>query len=231
MSIRIDAFIFARGGSKGVHKKNIRPLAGRPLIAYAIQAGHACPSIGRVFVSTEDPEIARIAREHGAEVPFMRPAELASDTAQEWLAWKHALHTLRAQEESLPEMMVSLPPTAPLRRVEDVERCIAALQADPDAGMALAVTPVRRHPFFHIVELGPDARVQALSQTRYATRQEAPPAYEITSVAFVAWTRYVLDSPDDYAGRVIGVQVPETVDIDTELDLAFAEFMLQTAHE
>lgn len=100
--------IFARGGSKGVPRKNVRMLAGKPLIAYAIEAARQCPLIDRVIVSTDDAEIADTASAYGADVPFMRPAQLATDTAAEWLAWQHAIQTLQSGPESKPEVVSNL---------------------------------------------------------------------------------------------------------------------------
>src|SRR5437764_323228 len=95
--VRAIAFIFARGGSKGVPGKNIKPLGGKPLIAHAIDVARATPGIETVIVSTDDPAIADVARRFGAEVPFVRPAELAQDKSSEWLAWRHAIEWVRAE--------------------------------------------------------------------------------------------------------------------------------------
>ena len=118
------AFIFARGGSKGLPGKNIRPLGGKPLIAWSIEHALAIKRIARVIVSTDSEEIAAVARDYGAEVPFIRPAELARDDSPEWLAWRHALNFLRETTGELPEVMVSVPTTAPLRLALDIENCL-----------------------------------------------------------------------------------------------------------
>ena len=99
------AFIFARGGSKGLPGKNILPLAGKPLIAWSIEHAKAVKRIGRIIVSTDSQEIADVATQYGAEVPFIRPDELSSDTSPEWLAWRHALGYLREKEGVLPEVI------------------------------------------------------------------------------------------------------------------------------
>ena len=92
--MKVIAFIFARGGSKGLPGKNVRPLAGKPLIAWSIEHARAVERIDRIIVSTDSHEIADVARQNGAEVPFMRPKDLSSDTSPEWLAWRHALNYL-----------------------------------------------------------------------------------------------------------------------------------------
>ena len=119
MKAFIVAVIFARGGSKGVMRKNIRPLAGKPLIAYAIEVARASRWIDQVVVSTDDPEIAAVAQHYGAEVPFMRPSELARDDSPEWLAWRHAIRTLGAGQGRAIDVFVCVPATSPLRAVEE----------------------------------------------------------------------------------------------------------------
>src|SRR4051794_39616334 len=123
-SPRTIAFVFARGGSKGVPRKNVRAVDGLPLIAYSIRTARASSLVERVIVSTDDEEIASVAREHGAEVPFMRPVHLASDDAPEWLAWRHAVETVGASSFNT---FLSVPATSPLRAVEDLDRTIGAL--------------------------------------------------------------------------------------------------------
>lgn len=118
------AFIFARGGSKGLPGKNIRPLGGKPLIAWSIDQALAVKRIARVIVSTDSREIADVARKYGAEVPFIRPEQLARDDSPEWLSWRHALNYLMDTDGALPEAMVSIPTTAPLRLPIDIENCL-----------------------------------------------------------------------------------------------------------
>src|SRR5690349_10660690 len=119
----VIAFIFARGGSKGIPRKNLRTLGGRPLLAWSIETAAACPEIDRVIVSTDDAEIAEVGRAHGAETPFMRPADLATDTSPEWLSWQHAIRTVRSQSGPF-DLFVSVPTTSPLRRPEDISAAI-----------------------------------------------------------------------------------------------------------
>ena len=118
--MKIIAFIFARGGSKGLPNKNIKILNGKPLIAWSIEHAKKINRIDRVIVSTDSEEIAKIAREFGAEVPFMRPLELATDESPEWLSWQHGLKYLKSIDGCLPDLMLSIPATAPLRDVEDI---------------------------------------------------------------------------------------------------------------
>ena len=126
------AIVPARAGSKGVPGKNVHLLAGHPLIAYAVVAGKACPAITRVIVSTDSPELAKIGRLYGAETPFLRPAELASDTASDLAYVRHALEWLESEEGWRPALVVQLRPTTPLRDPE-TDGGDRALVADEDA--------------------------------------------------------------------------------------------------
>lgn len=219
--------IFARGGSKGLPRKNITPLAGRPLIAWSIGIAKHCPSIDRIVVSTEDPEIADIARQWGAEVPFLRPAELAGDRSPEWLAWRHAIETLNAEPDVHPiDIFVSLPPTSPLRGVEDVEATIAKLQQD-DLDAAITVREAARSPYYNMVKLDEHGTASLVIPPSAALhrRQDAPQVYDITTVAYAARPDFVLTQSTLFAGRVGAVVVPEerALDIDTFYDFRIAE--------
>jgi N-acylneuraminate cytidylyltransferase len=225
--------IFARGGSKGVPRKNIRLLNGKPLIAYAIEAARASQFIKRVIVSTDDPEIAAVSKDFGAEVPFMRPAELAQDDSPEWLAWRHAIQML-AQTDHLPKMdvMASIPPTAPLRISRDVDRCIQEF-FDNDADIVISVKPSDRNPYFNMVTLDDAGRARLVLRSEQAIerRQDAPAVYDVTTVAYIVRPEFVLKADSMFDGTVRAVQIPpaRALDIDTELDFQFAEFLLQSA--
>ena len=223
------AFIFARGGSKGLPGKNIRPLGGKPLIAWAIEQARAVPRIRRVVVSTDDPAIAEVARAFGAEVPFLRPAELAQDHSPEWLAWRHALAWVQADEGALPEVMVSVPVTAPLRLPIDIEQCLDTY-ATGGADMVVTVSEAHRNPYFNMVKQNVDGTVGLVipPTTGVARRQDASTVYDMTTVAYVADPGFVLREMSVFAGRVKAVEVPleRAVDIDTLLDFEWAEWLL-----
>lgn len=228
------AIIPARGGSKGVPRKNIRLLAGKPLIAYAIETARASDLIDRVVVSTDDTEIAEIARRCGAEVPFMRPRELAQDDSPEWLTWRHAVRTLTAGEgDARIDAFVCVSPTSPLRAVEDVDACIRLL-FDSDADLVMTVRPAERNPYFNMVVLdgGGWARVVIPPERPIFRRQDAPPVYDITTVAYAFRPEFVLRAESESEGKVKAVVVPaeRALDIDTELDFKFAEFLLSQSH-
>ncbi|MHB8163405.1 MAG: acylneuraminate cytidylyltransferase family protein [Methanoregula sp.] len=229
MKKNIMGFIFARGGSKGVPRKNIRDLAGKPLIAYAIQAACDSQHIRRVIVSTDDTEIAKTAVDYGAEVPFLRPQELAGDKSPEWLAWQHAISQIQQTGEPL-DIFVSVPTTAPLRLTEDIDSCITKL-LNSDADIAITVKKAERSPYFNMVRYDENGYVRLVIPTDSAThrRQDAPEVYDMTTVAYAARPEFVMSAKNMFDGKVLAVEIPpeRALDIDTEFDFAIAEFLIR----
>ena len=223
------AFIFARGGSKGLPGKNIRLLGGKPLIAWSVEHALAVKRIERVIVSTDSEEIAAVAREHGAEVPFIRPAELSRDDSPEWLAWRHALNYLRETMGVLPEVMVSIPTTAPLRLPIDIENCLNEYEKG-DADIIITVTDAHRSPYFNMVKTNADGTVGLVNppQSVIARRQDSPIVYDMATVCYVASPECVMTNNAIFEGHVKAVHVPteRAIDIDTLFDFQMAEYFL-----
>lgn len=222
--------VFARGGSKGVPRKNIRMLAGKPMIAYAIEPALASKLIDRVIVSTEDAEIADVAKQYGAEVPFIRPLELAQDDSPEWFAWQHALRTLETPDSATKiDVFVCIPVTSPLRAVEDIDACVKKL-LESDADIVITVKAADRNPYFNMVSLNREGDAHLLMTPDQAIhqRQSAPSIFDIATVAYAAKPEFVLNASSIFDGKVKAVIVPaeRAIDIDTELDFKFAEFLL-----
>ncbi len=233
--MNIVGFIFARGGSKGVPRKNLRQLAGKPLIAHAIEAARRSALIERVIVSTDDLEIAACARQFGASTPFLRPTNLATDEAPEVLAWQHALQeTNRLFPQNPVEVFVSVPPTAPLRSPSDIDACIDALLKGNADGV-LTVCEAHRNPYFNMVSLD-SAGYASLAMSpetgsqnpNIARRQDAPAMFDVATVAYALWPRVVLRAQPLFSNRIRAVAIPKerALDIDTELDFELAEFLL-----
>jgi len=224
------AFIFARGGSKGLPGKNIRLLGGKPLIAWSIEHALSVKRIERVIVSTDSKEIAAVAKQFGAEVPFMRPAELAQDNSPEWLAWRHALDYLRESSGSLPKAMVSVPTTAPLRLPLDIEKCLNEYEKG-DADMIITITDAHRSPYFNMVKTNADGTVGLVNPplSAISRRQDAPKVYDIATVCYVANPEFVMTHQDTFEGRIKAIHVPteRSIDIDTLLDFQIAESLLR----
>lgn len=227
--MRVTAFIFARGGSKGLPGKNIRPFGGKPLIAWSIEQALSVSRVDRVIVSTDSEEIAAVARHHGALTPFLRPAELAGDNSPEWLAWRHALGFLQASESAMPDAMLSVPATAPLRTPGDLERCLDEFEKG-DADAVITVSEAHRNPYFNMVKERPDKTVELVIPPPGAVsrRQDAPSVYDMATVAYVLNPGFVFSHDSIFQGRVRAVQIParRAIDIDTLLDFQIAECLL-----
>ena len=230
----VYAWIFARGGSQELPGKNIKMLNGQPLIAYAIQTALESKYISKVFVSTDDAAIAEVARAYGAEVPFVRPAELASNRAPEREAWRHAIKWLNTSEFPAMDVMISLPATAPLRTVDEVDCAIEHFISGP-WDTVLSICRTNRHPSFNVVQLSADGAAQLAMplETTATRRQDCQPLYDITTAFYVTSPAFVLREDSFWKGRTGTVEIPEAhaVDIDTALDFEFAEFMMKKRSE
>ena len=222
------ACIFARGGSKGLPGKNIRDFAGKPLIGWAIEQAMALSTVDEVLISTDSVEIAEIARKHGASVPFIRPIELAMDDSPEWMAWRHMLNFLFERDGKLPNAMLSVPTTAPLRSVSDIQRCIDVFELGiTDA--VVTVTDPHRSPYFNMVKL--DARgfadIVMKDSSVINRRQDSPSVFDMTTAAYVVDAEFIMEHNGIFEGRVKAVHLPleRAIDIDTLLDFEIAEFL------
>ncbi len=223
------AFIFARGGSKGLPGKNLKSLNGKPLLQRAIEACQATAQLERVIVSTDSADIAKLALSLGAEVPFSRPSNLAQDDSPELEAWRHALTTLSAIEGIMPETIVSVPTTAPLREPEDISKCLELYETS-NADLVVASSPSPHNPYFNLFETanGGDVSIPMLKSENAFRRQNVPPVNFISPTCFVAKSSYVLSCKSIFEGKVrTHIVAPEhAVDIDTQIDFEFAEYLL-----
>ncbi len=184
---RTIATICARGGSKGLPGKNLRDFAGKPLIVHSIAQALACPDINAVYVSTDDPAIAAVARAAGAEVPYMRPAELASDAAPKLPVIEHLVRHLEQQGQTIARV-VDLQPTSPLRDAADIA---AALRTQPDADLVVSVKEAGDNPYFNLVEPGEDGWMHLCKGQGSTRRQAAPAVYALNGSIYV-WRRAAL---------------------------------------
>lgn len=225
----IYGIIFARAGSKGIINKNLQVVGGKTLVEHAIRTAQAARGITRVLVSTDSVAIAEVAKSFGADVPFMRPKELAMDSSAEWLAWQHALQWFDRFEGVVPEAFVSVPTTSPLRKVTDVEKCIATFGEERwDA--VVTVTEARRNPAFNMVRLDAsnEASLASAPLTPYVRRQDAPALYDMCTVAYVLRSEFVIRNSSIWSGRVGAVRIPQerSLDIDTQFDLKLARLLI-----
>jgi CMP-N-acetylneuraminic acid synthetase len=223
--MRYVALICARGGSKGLPGKNIKPLGGIPLIGRSIQIAKQISRIDRIIVSTDSKEIAQVAIEYGAEVPFMRPAELAKDNSSEWSVWKHALDYLKKNDPKSLDGIVNLPVTAPLRSKIDIENCLDEYEKGC-VDMVITVTKAHRSPFFNMVTNDNNGYSSLVIPGKNVfRRQDAPVVYDMTTVAYVVKPEHIQNNNNQFDGRVRSVEIPveRAIDIDTELDFLIAE--------
>lgn len=220
------AFIFARGGSKGLPGKNIKKLDGKPLLAYSIEVAQATDAIEHVFVSTDCDSIAQVARQYGAEV-IDRPADLAGDKSPEWMAWRHALSSVAAMGINVSRF-VSLPATSPLRDVVDVQLCLEAL--DDDTDIVVTCSPASRSPYFNMVRRDTSGTTHLLIEDGIISRrQDAPESFDLTTVAYVSRPSFINTKVGVFAGVTKSVVVPKerAVDIDDIYDFMLAEAILR----
>ena len=224
--MKLFAFVFARGGSKGLPGKNVRKLGDKPLLAWSIDLAHSIKEVENVFVSTDDEVISTVARKYGATV-IHRPSHLAADDSPEWLSWQHAIRWVMDKHGNF-DAFLSLPATAPLRSRDSVERCIRSLSDDTD--VVLTMVESARNPWFNMVATDADGMLSLVNNPRGAIvrRQDVPKTYDLTTVAYVARPAFVLQSNSMWDGQVRGVTVPprSAVDIDTIDDFRYAEFLL-----
>ena len=226
------AVVPARGGSKGLPRKNIRVLAGKPMIAYTLAAARQCGAIDRVIVSTDSDEIAVVAREWGAEVPFLRPPALAADHVTDLPVFQHALAWLASADAFEPDIVVHLRPTAPLRRAEHIAAGLELL-VKSNADSVRSVCRARQHPQkMWAIENGflrPFIDPPAETPEPYnLPRQDLRPAFVQNGSVDVAWRRTITELGSMTGRRIAALQMaPEdSVNVDDELDFAAAESLL-----
>jgi CMP-N-acetylneuraminic acid synthetase len=220
------AFIFARGGSKGVKDKNIRLVAGRPLIAHSIESALASKYIARIVVSTDSEKIAMVARDYGAGV-LMRPDELAKDKTPELLAWKHAIECNR-ELLSNNSTFVSLPATSPLRAPQDIDAAIDQYR-QKKCDILFGISPSHRNPYLNMVTINDENLIEIVNTGSNAVRrQDVSPVYDVTTCVYIGDTDYILSCEKLMQGRVGYVEIPggRALDIDTEYDLYLADLIL-----
>ena len=224
------AFIFARGGSKDVPGKNIRNLGGKPLLAHSIMIAQNIDQISRIFVSTDDQDIAEVGIKYGAEI-INRPVELAQDDSPEWLSWLHAIKWLEARGEFF-DCFVSLPTTSPLRNKTDVVNCINLLDKQTD--IVVTISETSRSPYFNMVNKEEDyIKLLIEGEKSFSRRQDVPIAYDMTTVAYVAHPDFIKNNNKIFDGRVKAVLVPKerSVDIDDEIDFKMAQLLMSERQE
>src|SRR4030042_808746 len=228
---KIIALIPARGGSKGIPKKNIIDLGGFPLIAYSIITAKMSKHISRIIVSTDSPEIAEIAKRYGAEVPFLRPAEFATDTANDLGVVKHAVNWLKENENFEPEYLVFLRPVTPLREPELIDKAVEILLSRQEATCLRSGHEIRESPYklfgkegdFFVGLFPGDSRPEYYN----LPRQSFPSVYQPDGYVDIWKTKTIAETGMLHGPKILAFIPPDAGDLDKIKDLDFIKFNLE----
>lgn len=215
--------ICARGGSVGVPRKNVRMLHGKPLIGWTIEQALAAPSIDEVLVSTEDEEIAAVAADFGATVPYRRPSELAGSSAAKLSVIGHLIRHLESIGHTI-DRIIDLDPTSPLRTIDDIEAAISLL--DHDVDVVITGYQSDKNPYFNMVQERPDGTFGLVVESAAVSRQSAPQVFAMNASIYV-WRRDTFER-GLWSGRTRLYEMPRerSVDIDSELDFRIVELLM-----
>ena len=230
----IIAIIPARGGSKGVPGKNIKKLEGYPLIAYSIVACRLAKKIDRVIVSTDSTEIAEIAESFGAEVPFMRPVELAKDNSTDLEFIEHAINWFENNEGIIPEYLVQIRPTTPLREPELIDAAILKIIENPNASSLRSVHEIRESPY-KLLSINNDF-LEGLypgdPRPEYYNlpRQNFPPVYQPNGYVDIIKSETVLKLKTLHGPKILSFLTPDVGEIDNIDDFNYIEYMFRKKH-
>ncbi len=221
--------ICARGGSKGLPGKNIKPLGGIPLIGWSINTAKEMDNVSRIIVSTDSTDIANIAKEFGAEVPFIRPSHLAQDDSPEWLVWKHAINYLEENDDEIIDALIILPVTAPLRSIDDINACINEFE-NSKVDSVITVSEASRSPYFNMITNNSNGYSSLVipPKDQITRRQDSPEVYDMTTVSYVVDVNFIKNNNGIFEGRVRSVIIPRkrAIDIDNLMDFQIAECLL-----
>lgn len=217
-----------RGGSKGLPGKNSMELCGKPLIAYSIEHAKQSKYIDRVIVSTESRLLADISEKYGAEVPFIRPEELAEDDSNIMDVLLHAIDWMETRESYFFDIIILLHATSPLRTVKDIDNCIKLL-IDKNADNVLSVTESHRNPYFNMVEVNDFGQVALVKNGNFANRQSAPKVFDMNASIYVWWKDIFKKEKTTFSPKSLIYIMPKerSIDIDDAIDFKIAEILLK----
>lgn len=223
------ATICARGGSTGLPGKNIRPLLGKPLIVHTIEQAQACRKIDAVYVSTDDGAIAEVAKSVGANVPFMRPPQLATADAPKLPVIEHLVRKLKSDGAQI-DRIVDLDPTSPLRDVSDINACLDLLDEETD--VVITAYEAEKNPYFNMVEFAPNGKVQLVKAAPgpVQTRQSAPRVYAMNASIYVWHARTLVKGIWGNRIRLHVMPRERSIDIDNLIDFKLVELLMREKH-
>ena len=221
------AFIFARGESQDLKNKNIKLFNNKPLISHTIKTALDSKLFDHVIVSTDSEQIADISKKHGAEVPFMRPKNLANNSSPELLSWKHAIKSFEDIYNKKIKIFASLPCTSPLRKNEDVINLIQTYSKNK-FDIVVGITETSHSPDFNMVYKNPDKTIEMISAKPNITRrQDSKKCYNITTIGYISSPDYINKTNNIFEGRIGGCLIPKerSIDIDDIYDFEIAEIL------
>lgn len=230
--MEVLAIIPARSGSKSVIDKNIREINGKPMLAYSIEHGLKSKYVNRVIVSTDSEKYAGIARSYGAETPFLRPAEYAQDSSLDIEVFEHALAFLKEEENYVPDIIVQLRPTYPVRKIEDIDKMVEMMTEDMSIDSIRCIAPAKEIPYKMWMK-GENGQIQPLMtnirECYNMPRQELPKAYYQNACIDVVRTDVITEQHSMSGRKIIGYEMEENFDIDTEEEFQKAADYLKIA--
>lgn len=233
-NLKVLAVVGARSGSKSIPDKNIKPLLGKPLMAWIIESAKASKYVTRIVLSTDSPQYAEVGRQYGAETPFLRPKELSTDSVPDFDYLYHAAVWLRDNENWQADIILRLPPTTPLCTPESIDACVELLINNPEADSSRTITPASKHPYKlwringKYLEPFLSEEFTGLKDAHNMPRQSFPQAFSHVDVIALRWNTLV--NKKAMAGeKILYHEIPKTdaVDIDTEIDFMVAEELLK----
>jgi CMP-N-acetylneuraminic acid synthetase len=220
MSLKIFGFVFARGKSKGLKNKNLLKINNISLIGHSILQVKKIKIITDVFVSTDSKKIKKEAVKYGAKVPFIRPKRLSNDSSPEILAWRHSVNFLKSKLNLIPDYIVSVPTTSPLRGASDIRRCLN-LAIKKKLDMVFTISKSSKNPYFNMVKLKKNnIKILIKPSKILRRRQDAPQCFDISTVCYVFKPDYIIKNDDLLSGKIGYVLIPKerAVDIDDKWD-------------
>ena len=224
MKLNIVPFVFARGNSKGIKNKNLLKFNNTTLLGNAILQARKIKYAKKIFVSTDSIKIKKEALKYKAEVPFIRPKHLSTDTSPEIYAWRHAVDFLNNELDIFPDYIVSVPTTSPLRRTSDINKCLS-LAIKNKLDIVFAITSSHKNPYFNmLIEKKGKLKIAIKKNKKISRRQDAPKSFDLTTICYVFKPNYIKSNFNLFSGKVGYVHIPKqrAIDIDDKWDYRIA---------
>ena len=226
----IYSLICVRAGSKGLKNKNIKNFLGKPLVYWSIKQSQNVNFIKRTFVSTDSSKIAKICKKYKAEVPYLRKKKLAKDSTPEWLVWRDFLLYLIKKKIKLPEILIILPATSPLRLIQDIKKCIKKFKSRK-SDILLTATTANRNPYYNMVEKKKNQFYGVVNSGKNTLhrRQQAKKVFDLCTLAYVTTPNYILKNKNIFSGKVDILEIPKerSIDIDDIYDFDIAKYLFK----